>query len=101
MGDEYVIDGAKMWLTNGGTSNLIAVLVRTDEGAETPYQNLTTLPGREARGFGEVAPGLTIPGKIDKMGYKGVDTTEMVFDGLPGARRRGARRPARGRASRR
>src|SRR5207237_10713065 len=33
-------------------------------------------------GFGEVAPGLTIQGKIDKMGYKGVDTTEAVFDGF-------------------
>ncbi|MGZ5409787.1 MAG: acyl-CoA dehydrogenase family protein, partial [Aeromicrobium sp.] len=32
-------------------------------------------------GFGEVAPGLTIPGKIEKMGYKGVDTTEMIFEG--------------------
>ena len=40
-GDEFVIDGAKMWLTNGGTSNLTAVLVRTDEGAEKPHQNLT------------------------------------------------------------
>jgi len=31
-------------------------------------------------GFGEVVPGLTIPGKIDKMGYKGIDTTELIFD---------------------
>ena len=31
-------------------------------------------------GFGETAPGLTIPGKIEKMGYKGVDTTELVFE---------------------
>src|SRR5438067_907745 len=40
-GDDYVIDGAKMWLTNGGSSNLVAVLVKTDEGAEKPHQNLT------------------------------------------------------------
>ena len=33
-------------------------------------------------GYGEVAPGLLVPGKIDKMGYKGVDTTELVFDGF-------------------
>ena len=33
-------------------------------------------------GFGEVLPGLTVPGRIDKMGYKGVDTTELVFDGF-------------------
>src|SRR5881398_184184 len=40
-GDEYIIDGAKMWLTNGGSSNLIALLVRTEEGADKPHQNLT------------------------------------------------------------
>ncbi|WP_410623044.1 acyl-CoA dehydrogenase family protein [Amycolatopsis sp. cmx-8-4] len=80
-GDGYVVDGAKMWLTNGGSSNLIALLVKTDEGAEKPHQNLTAFLVEKPEGFGEVAPGLTIPGKIDKMGYKGVDTTEAVFDG--------------------
>ncbi|VVJ24621.1 Methylsuccinyl-CoA dehydrogenase [Amycolatopsis camponoti] len=79
--DGYVIDGAKMWLTNGGSSNLIALLVKTDEGAEKAHQNLTAFLVEKPEGFGEVAPGLTIPGKIDKMGYKGVDTTEAVFDG--------------------
>jgi alkylation response protein AidB-like acyl-CoA dehydrogenase len=78
-GDDYVIDGAKMWLTNGGSSNLIALLARTDEGAEKAHQNLTAFLVEKPTGFGEVAPGLTIPGKIDKMGYKGVDTTEAVF----------------------
>lgn len=77
----YVIDGQKMWLTNGGSSTLVAALVRTDEGAEKAHQNLTTFLVEKPTGFGEVLPGLTIPGKIDKMGYKGVDTTELVFDG--------------------
>jgi alkylation response protein AidB-like acyl-CoA dehydrogenase len=77
----YVIDGQKMWLTNGGSSTLVAALVRTDEGAEKAHQNLTTFLVEKPTGFGEVKPGLTIPGKIDKMGYKGVDTTELVFDG--------------------
>ncbi|MGY1813699.1 acyl-CoA dehydrogenase family protein [Blastococcus sp. SYSU D00820] len=81
-GDGYVIDGQKMWLTNGGSSTLVAALVRTDEGAEKAHQNLTTFLVEKPAGFGEVAPGLTIPGKIDKMGYKGVDTTELVFDGF-------------------
>jgi len=81
-GDDYVINGQKMWLTNGGSSNLTAVLVKTDEGAAKPHQNLTAFLVEKPEGFGEVAPGLTIPGKIDKMGYKGVDTTEMVFDGF-------------------
>jgi alkylation response protein AidB-like acyl-CoA dehydrogenase len=77
----YTINGQKMWLTNGGTSNLMAVLVRTDEGADSVYKNMTTFLVEKQVGFGETAPGLTIPGKIDKMGYKGVDTTEAVFDG--------------------
>src|SRR3954468_7297606 len=81
-GDDYVINGQKMWLTNGGTSSLLAVLVKTDEGADSVYRNMTTFLVEKEPGFGEVAPGLTIPGKIDKMGYKGVDTTEAVFDGF-------------------
>jgi len=83
-GDGYVIDGQKMWLTNGGTSNLTAVLVRTDEGPDTgrPHDRLTAFLVEKPTGYGEVLPGLTIPGKIDKMGYKGVDTTELLFDGF-------------------
>ncbi len=80
-GDGYVIDGQKMWLTNGGSSTLVAVLVRTDEGADKPHRNLTAFLVEKPSGFGEVLPGVTIPGKLDKMGYKGIDTTEMVFSG--------------------
>ncbi|MGH3982705.1 MAG: acyl-CoA dehydrogenase family protein [Pseudonocardiaceae bacterium] len=80
-GDHYVVDGAKMWLTNGATSTLVATLVKTDEGAAKAHHNLTTLLVDKPVGFGEVAPGLSVPCKIDKMGYKGVDTTELVFDG--------------------
>ena len=79
-GDDYLINGQKMWLTNGGSSTLIAVLTKTDEGADTPYRNMTTFLVEKEPGFGETAPGLTIPGKIDKMGYKGVDTTEAIFE---------------------
>jgi alkylation response protein AidB-like acyl-CoA dehydrogenase len=80
-GDGYVIDGQKMWLTNGGTATLVAVLVKTDEGAESVYRNMTTFLVEKKQGYGEVEPGLFIPGKIAKMGYKGVDTTELVFSG--------------------
>ena len=76
----YTINGQKMWLTNGGSSTLIAVLVKTDEGAGSVYKNMTTFLVEKEEGFGETAPGLTIPGKIDKMGYKGVDTTEAIFE---------------------
>jgi alkylation response protein AidB-like acyl-CoA dehydrogenase len=78
---DYTISGQKMWLTNGGSSTLVAVLVRTDEGADKPHRNLTAFLIEKPSGFGEVLPGVTIPGKLDKLGYKGIDTTEMVFDG--------------------
>jgi len=84
-GDDYVVNGQKMWLTNGGSSTLVAVLVRTDgevdEGSSV-YKKMSTFLIEKPSGFGEVRPGLTIPGKIEKMGYKGVDTTELVMDNL-------------------
>ena len=78
---DYTINGQKMWLTNGASSSLVAVLVRTDEGAEAPHRNLTAFLIEKPTGFGEALPGLLIPGKIDKLGYKGIDTTELIFDG--------------------
>ncbi len=78
---EWTISGQKMWLTNGGSANLVAVLVKTDTGAESVYRNMTTFLVEKEPGCGETAPGVTVPGKIDKMGYKGVDTTELIFDG--------------------
>jgi alkylation response protein AidB-like acyl-CoA dehydrogenase len=77
---QWSINGQKMWLTNGGTSNLVAVLVKTDTGAESVYKNMTTFLVEKEPGFGETAPGLTVPGKLEKMGYKGVDTTELFLD---------------------
>ena len=77
----YSITGQKMWLTNGGSSTLVAVLTKTDEGADSVYKNMTTFLVEKTPGFGEVGQGITVPGKIDKMGYKGIDTTEMVFEG--------------------
>ena len=76
----YAITGAKMWLTNGGSSTIVAALVKTDEGADKPHRNLTAFLIEKPAGFGEVLPGLVIPGKIDKLGYKGIDTTELIFD---------------------
>jgi alkylation response protein AidB-like acyl-CoA dehydrogenase len=78
---DYSIVGQKMWLTNGASSNLVAALVKTDEGADRPHRNLTTFLIEKPVGFGTVAPGLVIPGKIEKLGYKGIDTTELIFDG--------------------
>ena len=78
--DGYSITGQKMWLTNGGSANLVAVLAKTDEGDESVYRNMTTFLVDKESGFGETAQGVTVPGRIDKMGYKGVDTTELILD---------------------
>jgi alkylation response protein AidB-like acyl-CoA dehydrogenase len=76
----YLITGRKMWLTNGGSSSLVLLLARTDEGRERPHQNMTAFLVEKEPGLGQPRPGLTIPGKIHKMGYKGVDTTELILD---------------------
>jgi alkylation response protein AidB-like acyl-CoA dehydrogenase len=76
----YLITGRKMWLTNGGSSSLVLLLARTDEGRERAHQNMTAFLVEKEPGLGQPRPGLTIPGKIHKMGYKGVDTTELILD---------------------
>ncbi len=76
----YSITGQKMWLTNGATSTLVAVLAKTDEGSDSVYKNMTTFLVEKEAGFGETAQGVTVPGKIAKMGYKGVETTEMILE---------------------
>ena len=79
-GDGYVLTGQKMWVTNGATSSVVVLLARTDEGREQPHRNLTAFLIEKDPGFGETRPGLTVPGKIHKMGYRGVDTTELILD---------------------
>ena len=79
-GDDYVLSGQKMWVTNGGTANVVVLLARTGEGHEEPHRNLTAFLIEKDPGFGETRPGLTVPGKIHKLGYKGVDTTELILD---------------------
>lgn len=81
-GEDYLLSGAKMWLTNGEKSTLVAFLMKTDEGADSPYKNLTTFLVEKEPGLGEVRPGFSIPGRIEKMGYKGIDSTDASFDGL-------------------
>jgi alkylation response protein AidB-like acyl-CoA dehydrogenase len=88
-GDDYVLNGQKMWLTNGAYSSVVATLVKTEPGADSRpappasshVGNMTCFLLEKEPGFGETAPGVTIPGKLEKMGYKGVETTEMVLDG--------------------
>src|SRR4029077_8158660 len=65
----------------------------TDEGGTRPHQNLTAFLIEKDPGFGQTRPGLTVPGKIHKLGYRGVDTTELLLDGcrVPASRVLGER----------
>jgi alkylation response protein AidB-like acyl-CoA dehydrogenase len=81
----YSITGQKMWLTNGATSTLVALLTKTgpeDEqgGTDSVYQQMTTFLVEKEPGFGQTAQGVTVPGKLEKMGYKGVETTELILE---------------------
>jgi alkylation response protein AidB-like acyl-CoA dehydrogenase len=79
-GDGFRLNGQKMWLTNGARSRVVATLVKDELGADSVYRNMTTFLIEKEPGFGETRPGLRIPGKLEKMGYKGVETTEMILD---------------------
>src|SRR5882672_4453849 len=80
-GDDYILDGQKMWVTNAWRAGLIAVLAKTDPSADPPHLGMTGfLVEKEPEGH---TPGLTIPmPPLRKLGYKGVETTEVVFDGF-------------------
>jgi alkylation response protein AidB-like acyl-CoA dehydrogenase len=78
---EWEINGQKMWVTNGLLSGVVFVLVKTDPKADPPYKGMTCFICEKEPGADQV-PGLRIPPKIKKMGYKGVESTELVFDGF-------------------
>jgi alkylation response protein AidB-like acyl-CoA dehydrogenase len=80
----YEINGQKMWVTNGLRSDLVFVLVKTDPDAEKAYQGMTCFIAEKEAGVSENTgdyAGLTVPPQLRKMGYKGVESTELVFDG--------------------
>jgi butyryl-CoA dehydrogenase len=79
-GDDYLITGEKMWATNGLESSLIMLLAKTDPDAEPRHQGMTALIVEKEPGVAQ-QPGLTVPPKLRKLGYKGVESTELVFDG--------------------
>jgi alkylation response protein AidB-like acyl-CoA dehydrogenase len=71
-GDEYVITGTKMWVTNGERAGLVALAARTDEGITCFI--LEKDPGPS---YG----GISVSKRIEKLGYKGLETVEMTYDG--------------------
>jgi alkylation response protein AidB-like acyl-CoA dehydrogenase len=72
-GDEYIVNGAKTWITNSVEGHILAVLVKTDARAQPPHKGMSLL-------LIEKGPGFTVTRKLEKLGYRGIDTGEMVFE---------------------
>jgi alkylation response protein AidB-like acyl-CoA dehydrogenase len=71
-GEHYVVNGSKTWISNGIQGACFAVLVKTDPAAEPRHKGMTML-------LCEKGPGFTAGRKLEKLGYKGIDSAELVF----------------------
>jgi alkylation response protein AidB-like acyl-CoA dehydrogenase len=74
-GDSYVVNGSKTWISNARRSQLIALLCKTDPAAEPKHRGVSIL-------LVEHGPGLTVSQDLPKLGYKGVEACELVFDDM-------------------
>ena len=72
-GDHYVVNGAKTWITNSVEGQILAVLVKTDPRAEPPHRGMSLL-------LIEKGPGFKVARKLEKLGYRGIDTGEFTFE---------------------
>ncbi|MBI4205368.1 MAG: acyl-CoA dehydrogenase family protein, partial [Betaproteobacteria bacterium] len=72
-GDHYVVNGAKTWITNSAEGHILAVLVKTDPRAEPPHKGMSLL-------LIEKGPGFRVVRKLEKLGYRGIDTAELLFE---------------------
>ncbi len=72
-GDHYVVNGAKTWITNSAEGHLLAVLVKTDPKAQPPHKGMSLL-------LIEKGPGFKVVRKLEKLGYRGIDTAELLFE---------------------
>ncbi|HUL81892.1 MAG TPA: acyl-CoA dehydrogenase family protein [Gammaproteobacteria bacterium] len=73
-GDHYVIDGTKTWITNGAEGSCVALLVKTDPSAEPRHKGMSLFIAPKHAGF-------AVGKKLDKLGYKAIDSAELIFDG--------------------
>jgi alkylation response protein AidB-like acyl-CoA dehydrogenase len=72
-GDHYVVNGAKTWITNSAEGQILAVLVKTDPRALPAHRGMSLL-------LIEKGPGFKVVRKLDKLGYRGIDTAELLFE---------------------
>jgi isovaleryl-CoA dehydrogenase len=77
-GDAYVVNGSKTWISNARRADLIALLCKTDPGADPKHRGVSILLVDKVGG----ADGLTISRDLPKLGYKGVESCEIVFEDL-------------------
>jgi len=81
-GDEFVIRGQKMWVTNGWRSGIVMLLAKTDPAAAPAHTGMTGFVIEKEPEVSEL-PGLRIPMPgMRKLGYHGVESTELLFDGF-------------------
>ncbi|GAC1394140.1 MAG: acyl-CoA dehydrogenase family protein [Ktedonobacteraceae bacterium] len=73
-GEEYVLNGSKLWVTNGANASIFAVLARTKPHVQPPHKGMSVFLVEKG------TPGFTAGRTFEKLGYKGVDTAELVFD---------------------
>ena len=74
-GDGYMVNGSKTWISNARKSGLIALLCKTDPAADPKHRGVSIL-------LVEQGPGLTVSRDLPKLGYKGVESCELVFDDM-------------------
>ncbi len=72
-GDNYVVNGTKTWITNGLHGSCVALLVKTDPDAEPRHRGTSLFLAEKGEGF-------TASRKLKKLGYRGIDTAELVFE---------------------
>ncbi len=80
-GDDFVIDGEKMWCTNGLRAGLIALLAKTDPQVRPPHHGMTVFLVEKQPGVHD-QPGLHIPPLLEKLGYRGLEGTRLVWNGF-------------------
>ncbi|HYB72751.1 MAG TPA: acyl-CoA dehydrogenase family protein [Candidatus Sulfotelmatobacter sp.] len=73
-GDRYVVNGTKMFITNGRRGNIFSLAVKTDPKAQPPYKGISLLLVEKGH------PGFQVGRDLKKLGYKGIETCELIFE---------------------
>ena len=81
-GDTYVVNGAKTWISNAIQGHCVALLVKTDPTAEPRYKGMSMLitPTKMDPETGAPPPGVKNGRKLEKLGYKGIDSGELIYE---------------------